>query len=148
MKQQIKAVIPVTRNCMHTLILSIMLFSLVCVASAEGSETTYSPSKNGQLLSLSETLKRILQNNPELKGFEFLKKQWQGQKETAELKPELRLNIGADNVFGTTPYTGISQSEFSLSLSSVIETGKKDIGAASSLNNKFKSVNSVSNWPL
>ena len=103
----------------------ITLFSLLCSASAEKIESNSSSIGKSQALSLTETLQRILINNPELKGFAFLKQQWQGQKDTAELKPAFRLNLGADNVFGTAPYTGISQAELSLSLSSVIETGKK-----------------------
>lgn len=125
MKIQLNSVNYLSVNRLHAFILGITLIMFLCKASADEIKSTFEKKEAMTTLTLSKTIQRILTNNPELKGFEYLKQQWQGQKETAALKPELRLHIGADNVLGSAPYTGISQSELSMSLSSVIETGKK-----------------------
>ncbi len=76
-------------------------------------------------LNLSSAVNLMSERNPSLKMFTFKHSALEGSSFTASLKPALELGVEAENFTGTSPYNGFSQSEFTVSMSSVIELGGK-----------------------
>lgn len=74
-------------------------------------------------LSLSEAVRATLQHNPQLAGYTFKANALAGEKQTAALRPELRVNTDLENVAGSGTFSGTKASELTISLSSAIELG-------------------------
>ncbi|HMW48239.1 MAG TPA: TolC family protein, partial [Cellvibrionaceae bacterium] len=60
-----------------------------------------------------------------LAGWQFRNRALQAQRDSAGLKPELRLSAEAENIAGSGDYRGAQSAELTLALSSVIELGDK-----------------------
>lgn len=74
-------------------------------------------------LSLSEAVRATLQHNPQLAGYAFKANALAGEKQTAALRPELRVNTDLENVAGSGTFSGTKAGELTISLSSAIELG-------------------------
>ena len=74
-------------------------------------------------LRLQDAINATLKNNPQLAGHEFRVKALQGEQQTAELKPQVRLSTHIENVAGSGEFKGADASELTLSLSSILELG-------------------------
>lgn len=74
-------------------------------------------------LSLGEAVRATLQHNPQLAGYTFKANALAGEKQTAALRPELRVNTDLENVAGSGTFSGTKASELTISLSSAIELG-------------------------
>jgi outer membrane protein, heavy metal efflux system len=74
-------------------------------------------------LTLGEAVRATLQNNPQLAGYTFKLNALAGEKQTAALRPELRVNTDLENVAGSGELSGTKASELTISLSSAIELG-------------------------
>lgn len=74
-------------------------------------------------LSLGEAVRATLQHNPQLAGYTFKANALAGEKQTAALRPELRVNTDLENVAGSGAFSGTKASELTISLSSAIELG-------------------------
>lgn len=75
------------------------------------------------VLTLQDAIQLTLHKNPYLAGHQFRVKALQGEQETATLKPALRISGELENIAGSGEHKGTDGSEFTLSLSSVIELG-------------------------
>src|SRR5690606_728481 len=74
-------------------------------------------------LTLGEAVRATLQHNPQLAGYTFKLNALAGEKQTAALRPELRVNTDLENVAGSGELSGTKASELTISLSSAIELG-------------------------
>jgi len=74
-------------------------------------------------IGLQDALNATLEHNPELAGYEFRLKALEGERQTASLRPELRIATELENVAGSGDFGGVDAGELTLSLSSVIELG-------------------------
>lgn len=74
-------------------------------------------------LTLGEAVRATLQYNPQLAGYTFKLNALAGEKQTAALRPQLRVNTDLDNVAGSGELSGTKASELTISLSSAIELG-------------------------
>lgn len=76
-------------------------------------------------INLTTAINLMTDNNPSLRQFAFKQTALDGDLQTANLKPEMVIGFDAENILGSSPYTGLSQSELTVSLSSVLEFGNK-----------------------
>lgn len=76
-------------------------------------------------LTLSEAIRRTLQNNPQLQVFEAKRQMAEGQKRSAGLSPARVVGLESENMLGSGDYQGLDQAEVTLSLSSTLELGGK-----------------------
>lgn len=83
----------------------------------------YSVAAAESTLSLGEAVRATLQHNPQLAGYTFKANALAGEKQTAALRPELRVNTELENVAGSGAFSGTKASELTISLSSAIELG-------------------------
>lgn len=74
-------------------------------------------------LTLGEAVRATLQYNPQLAGYTFKLNALAGEKQTAALRPQLRVNTDLENVAGSGELSGTKASELTISLSSAIELG-------------------------
>jgi cobalt-zinc-cadmium efflux system outer membrane protein len=78
-----------------------------------------------ETLSLEDTIRLTLANNPSLYEFEFRQRVIDGESKTAALKPALNAGIELENFMGTGEVSGIKELEVSLTLSSVLQLNDK-----------------------
>lgn len=76
-------------------------------------------------LSLRDAIAATLAKNPQFQSFEFREQALAGEKQTANLNPPIRIGGEVENVIGTGDLNWFQGSEFTLSLSQVIELGDK-----------------------
>jgi len=76
-------------------------------------------------LTLTLAVKQALQQNPTLKVYPLKKQGLLGEYQTANLKPQYKLNIETEQFAGTGELSGIDSLETTVSLSSVVEMGGK-----------------------
>lgn len=77
------------------------------------------------ILTLSETLARVLQSNPELAVYPYEIRAAEARTLQAGLRPNPRISVDVDNVLGSGALSGIDAMETTLALSQVIEMGNK-----------------------
>ena len=96
--------------------LTVSVIAITCSA--------YSASSAAQsTLTLSEAVRATLQQNPQLAGYTFKVNALAGEKQTAALRPEYRINADLENIAGSGEFSGTDASELTISLSSAIELG-------------------------
>lgn len=83
------------------------------------------PAYAQKTLRLDDVIQLTLQHNPQLAGYEFQRKALEGEQQTATLKPVLHASAQVENVARNGDASNNKASEFTLSLSSVIELGGK-----------------------
>ncbi|KGJ89455.1 TolC family protein [Thalassotalea sp. ND16A] len=76
-------------------------------------------------LTLSAAIKRTLQQNPALQVFKFRQAALAGQQQTQNLTPGYELGFEIENFAGTGDLGALDSSEFTVSISSIIEIGDK-----------------------
>lgn len=89
------------------------------------------------VITLSDAVSASLESNPSLTSYPLRKDDLLGQRESADLGPELSINVEVENVLGTDTLRGFDGSETSLSLSSVIEMGGKRSSRINVLNRRI-----------
>lgn len=72
-------------------------------------------------ITLRDAIYAAMASNPQLMSFDLREDSLLGVRETAELKPPLTFNTGIENAIGTGDLSGLSGTELTLSLSSVLE---------------------------
>ena len=76
-------------------------------------------------IDLATAVNLMTENNPSLNVFTFKQSGLDGASYTANLKPAIEVGFDAENLIGSSPYNGLSQSELTVSVSSIIELGGK-----------------------
>lgn len=76
-------------------------------------------------LSWPQAAERLLESHPTLAQFHARKRAADGERQTAMLRPGLNLGLEAEDFAGTGDRQGIDATEFTLSLSSVLELGNQ-----------------------
>jgi cobalt-zinc-cadmium efflux system outer membrane protein len=76
-------------------------------------------------LTLREAISATLEANPGLSVYRFREEALAGVRTTAGLRPPLQVNGGVEDTLGTGALRGLDSSEFTLSLSQVIELGEQ-----------------------
>ena len=76
-------------------------------------------------LSLREAITAALRDNPELRGFAYELKVQDGRVAQAALAPAPELGFTAENFAGTGAVRGFTATEFTLTLSQLVELGDK-----------------------
>lgn len=79
----------------------------------------------GESLSLREAIRHALEENPRFRSFAFRSQAVEGERSTANLKPELRVSGQIENLIGTGDLNWFQRTEFTLAMSRVIELGDK-----------------------
>ncbi|MBL4582517.1 MAG: TolC family protein [Gammaproteobacteria bacterium] len=87
-------------------------------------------------VSLSEAIRLTLKNNPQFQTYRLRADALQGELQTAQLKPGLRVNSEIENVLGTGDLNWFQGTEITLSLSQVIEFGDKRSARANVVNQR------------
>lgn len=85
----------------------------------------WSAARDTEMLTLSETMARVLRSNPELTVYPYEIRAVEARALQAGLRPNPRLSVSVDNVFGSGALSGIDAMETTLALSQVIEMGNK-----------------------
>ena len=78
-----------------------------------------------ETLTLEDTIRMTLANNPSLYEFEFKQRVIDGESKTAALKPALSAGVELENLLGTGEVSGIKELEVTLTLSSVLQLNDK-----------------------
>ena len=78
-----------------------------------------------ETLTLEDTIRMTLANNPSLYEFEFKHRVIDGESKTAALKPALSAGVELENLLGTGEVSGIKELEVTLTLSSVLQLNDK-----------------------
>lgn len=103
---------------------SLLLTPSVLIAKeksiAEENESVAKPTLN-----LQQALKLTLDSNPELELFQFQFQELAGEMSTASLNPGYQLGVELENFSGNGVFSGLDNSELTVSLSSAIELGGK-----------------------
>ncbi|WP_078061796.1 TolC family protein [Catenovulum maritimum] len=110
-----KASVCVLKKTTRLLTLSLMVTTTTALANELSIDT----------ISLSNAIQRTLANNPQLSVFDYKYKSLEGELITAGLKPEYSVGAELENFAGTGEVSGLSNSEMTLTISSVIEFGDK-----------------------
>jgi len=76
-------------------------------------------------IDLATAVNLMTENNPSLNVFTFKQSALDGASYTANLKPAIEVGFDAENFIGSSSYNGLSQSELTVSVSSIIELGGK-----------------------
>jgi len=76
-------------------------------------------------LTLEDTIRMTLANNPSLYEFEFKQRVIDGESKTAALKPALNAGVELENFLGTGEVSGLKELEVTLTLSSVLQLNDK-----------------------
>jgi len=105
------------------LIASLSVFSPIAHSISEGKGEGNLLAKN--TLTLSSAIKRTLQNNPSLNVFKFRQSGLDGQLQSKRLRPAYDVGFEMENFAGTSDIGVLKSTEFTLSLSSVLEMGDK-----------------------
>ena len=104
----------------------LQLFILLCWAF---SPLVYSKNEiktpEQQHLTLSSAIKRTLKDNPSLKVFKFRQNALEGQLQIQGLSPAYEVGFEMENFAGTDDVGVFKSTEFTLSLSSILELGDK-----------------------
>ncbi len=98
--------------------------TLICLLASFQATSVIATSLDDKL-TLTEAIKRSLEQNPSLKVFALRDAALQGQLETAQLNPAYELDIETENFAGTKNFNGLDSAELTVSLSSIIEMGGK-----------------------
>jgi len=78
-----------------------------------------------ETLTLEDTIRMTLANNPSLYEFEFKQRVIDGESKTAALKPALNAGVELENFLGTGEVSGLKELEVTLTLSSVLQLNDK-----------------------
>ena len=78
-----------------------------------------------ETLTLEDTIRMTLANNPSLYEFEFKQRVIDGESKTAALKPALSAGVELENLLGIGEVSGIKELEVTLTLSSVLQLNDK-----------------------
>jgi len=76
-------------------------------------------------LDLGSAIRRVLDQNPQFRSFDFRARALEGEKSTANLRPALRVSGQIEDLIGTGDLNWFQGTEFTLAMSQVIEFGDK-----------------------
>tara|TARA_R110000803_G_scaffold24450_1_gene58921 strand:+ start:4104 stop:5465 length:1362 start_codon:yes stop_codon:yes gene_type:complete len=97
-------------------------------------------------LTLSSAIKRTLKDNPSLKVFKFRQGALEGQLKSQDLRPGYEVGFEMENFAGTGDIGVFNSTEFTLSLSSVLEMGGKRaarVGVVKSRNSQLVAMRKI-----
>jgi cobalt-zinc-cadmium efflux system outer membrane protein len=94
-----------------------------CILEAQAQ--SYTPTQAEKSLKLEDAIRYTLQHNPQLVGYELRVKALQGERQSAELKPQMRASAHLENIAGSGDFKGVDSAELTLSLSSIIELNEQ-----------------------
>lgn len=100
-------------------VLAAFVMTIACISAAHA----LPPASARDAMGLQDVIKATLVHNPQLAAYGFRVKALAGERQTANLRPELRVVTEFENVAGSGAFNGINAAEFTLSLASVIELG-------------------------
>lgn len=93
-----------------------------------------------QPLTLSLAIERTLKDNPSLKVFKFRQNALEGQLQTQGLSPAYEVGFEMENFAGTGDIGVFDSTEFTLSLSSILELGDKREARAGVISNRSSQI--------
>lgn len=93
-----------------------------------------------QSLTLSLAIERTLEDNPSLKVFKFRQNVLEGQLQTQGLSPAYEVGFEMENFAGTGDIGVFDSTEFTLSLSSILELGDKRDARAAVISNRSSQI--------
>ncbi|MCK9192306.1 MAG: TolC family protein [Nevskia sp.] len=104
---------------------SLLLIAAAVLAAPEAAAAPPEPAAADSELSLHDALAATLARNPELRSFVYELKAQDGRAAQAAVRPNPELAFTAENFAGTGAVRGFTATEFTLSLSQLIELGDK-----------------------
>ncbi len=113
MKPLLSALVLITGAC----------FTCASFAQLPENNAPRSEHKQTSEITLQQALSRSLQHNPQLAGYKFRHAALSGEHTTAQLRPETRFQLEAENIAGSGEFSGVDAAELTLSFSSIIELG-------------------------
>lgn len=116
------------RALIATLLVTVFIVVPVSFSHASTEVVTQTVSASDvktKTLTLRDAIAATLALNPQLNSFQFLAQMLDGERQTAVLKPGLRLSTNLENIAGSGNFKGTDSAELTLALSSVIELGDK-----------------------
>ncbi|MCJ8318138.1 MAG: TolC family protein [Colwellia sp.] len=119
------------------------LLSLAVLCLLALSTLTIAKTVDKNSLTLAVAIKRTLKNNPSLKIFKFRQEAIAGQQQTQSLAPAYELGFEMENFVGTGDIGLFDRTEFTLSLSSVIEMGDKRSARMGVISNRSSQLNAM-----
>lgn len=102
---------------------ALVLVTSACFACASANARDPQPNHSQPAINLQQALSLSLQQNPQLTGYKFRRVALAGERTTAALRPETRLQLDAENLAGTGNYSGVDAAELTLSFASILELG-------------------------
>lgn len=106
------------------LMMSLCFLSPLSLADSDN-KTQQNKSVVLNTLTLASAIKKTLNDNPSLKVFEFRQRAIEGQLQSQHLKPAYEVGFEMENFAGTGSIGTFENTEFTVSLSSVVEMGDK-----------------------
>ncbi len=105
--------------------MKMFLSALVLLTSAATcvSAQTANPQQPQGEIDLQQAIRLSLQQNPQLTSYKFRHAALAGEQSTADLRPETRIQLEAENLAGTGNYSGADAAELTLSFASILELG-------------------------
>jgi len=122
----------------NLLVLSLSTYSPLSLAQSLDKATT-----EGSILTLSSAIKRTLKENPSLKVFKFRQGDLAGQLQSQGLKPGYEIGFEMENFAGTGDIGLVNSTEFTLSLSSILEMGGKRDARVNVIKNRSSQLNAI-----
>lgn len=100
--------------------MKLLLSALVILAGASAACAAFAHTNE---ITLQQALRLGLQHNPQLAGYPYRRAVLAGELMNAQLRPETRAHLDAENLAGSGDYPGLDAAELTLSFSSMIELG-------------------------
>ncbi len=104
---------------------ALRLFLITAVVGSVGWQHANADEHLSEPLRLAEAIALALDNNPELRAFAPILRGLEGQRISADQSPALEVGLEGENLLGSGEFSGGDNSEYTLSLSSVIELGEQ-----------------------
>ena len=125
----------------HIVIVNLLVLSLSAYNPLSLANPLNKTIKEESTLTLSLAIKRTLKDNPSLRVFKFRQNDFKGQQQSQGLKPAYELGFEMENFAGTGDVGVLDNSEFTLSLSSILEMGDKRNARVNVIQNRSSHLN-------
>lgn len=125
----------------HIVIVNLLVLSLSAYSPLSLANPLNKTIKEESTLTLSLAIKRTLKDNPSLRVFKFRQNDFKGQQQSQGLKPAYELGFEMENFAGTGDVGVLDNSEFTLSLSSILEMGDKRNARVNVIQNRSAHLN-------
>lgn len=112
-------------------------YFVVCIFATLISGYSSAQMSTPDRISLGDAIRATLESNPQMDSFPIRREILSGERETADLSPTFTLNSQVEDAFGSGELRGISGSEFTLTISNVIEMGGKREARVETVNRRI-----------